>query len=332
MSSLGDVRTNPNGHHRSIGPRALAARSPSTSSRAVATPPSALPVVLITRWNLAMTIFHAALATVTLTVGNVDLAVPVYKTLLDFVVVFSNGSITSDPRAGMGGDRAWKLIPSYGEAGELYITLLVAAFFALSSVFHLLNATLLRDFYLRELRACRTPTRWIEYSLSAPVMIVVIAYGLGVRNRAELAAIAVLVGVTMPFGYWTETAARPSASGADEWAQPLCQRLAPWVVGHVPQSAAWYLIVWQFYDSVADAADRAPWFVVVILWGELALFFSFGMAALLSQVNPPSLFWKGELGFQVLSLASKGLLGILMISNVLILSRFDDIYDTAASK
>lgn len=268
-----------------------------------------------------MVLFHASLAAVTLSLGNLDLTVPLYKTLLDFV-----------PRteAASGGEgarelRGWDLIPSYGPGGELNLTVLVGTFFLLSALFHLLNATALRSFYLAELARCRTPTRWIEYSLSAPIMILVIAYGLGIRDRGTIVAIAVLVGITMPFGYWTETVARPASE--TEWTLPLATRLGPWVLGHVPQTAAWFLIVWQFYDSVADATDRVPWFVPVILWGELVLFFSFGAAALLSQLYAPRYFYRGELLFQVLSLGSKGLLGGLMISNVLMLSRFDEIYD-----
>ena len=67
-----------------------------------------------------------------------------------------------------------------------------------------------------------------------------------------------------------------------------------------------------------------PSFVYVILWVELVLFFSFGFVALAQLLLPPKHFWRGELAFQVLSLVSKGLLGILLISNVLVLSSFDD--------
>jgi hypothetical protein len=67
--------------------------------------------------------------------------------------------------------------------------------------------------------------------------------------------------------------------------------------------------------------------VHAILWAELVLFFSFGLASLWSQIQPPKRFYQGELMFQVLSLVSKGLLGSLLIANVLMLSRFDDLYN-----
>ena len=83
----------------------------------------------------------------------------------------------------------------------------------------------------------------------------------------------------------------------------------------------------QFYDGNIDPTDSVPWWVHLILWVELALFFSFGAAAALAQWSTPDRFYRGELLFQVLSLVSKGLLGILLLSNVLMLSRFEDIYE-----
>lgn len=282
----------------------------------------AVPARLLIGWNVAMGLFHAALAAVTLSVANVDLAVPAYGTDLKVTYYNETSKQFSDDLPDEG-EKIWKVTPVYVEHGELYPTLLTAAFFLLSSLFHFLCVAL-SPFYLSELALCRTPLRWIEYSLSAPLMFVLIAYSVGVRSTSLLVAVAFLICVTMPFGYWTEVAARPAS--ASEWADPLPRRLLPWIVGHVPQVVAWGIILSQFYDAGLDMS-RIPWFVHLIVWLELAFFFSFGGAALLSQLLPPRLFYKGELGFQALSLLSKGSLGIILITNVLMLSRFDDIYE-----
>lgn len=274
-----------------------------------------VPERTLVLWNAAMALFHTTLAVVTLSVGRTDLAPPTFKVQTEFS--FRN---ESDPEAG------WDLRPYFVESGSLYLTWYVAAFFGLSALFHLLNATVLRDFYLRELAECRTPTRWIEYFFSASVMIVIIAYSLGVRDRMTLFAIGFLVASTMPYGYWTEVVARPC--GPDAWSEPLRVRLYPWLLGHVPQLGAWFLILLQFYDG--GDADAIPWFVYLILWGELLLFFSFGFVQVYSQSLPPRLFYQGELAFQVLSLVAKGLLGVVLLANVLMLSRFEDIYEVAA--
>lgn len=293
-----------------------------------ASPADGVPVprVRLTVWNGAMFVFHAALAAVTLVVGNTSLTVPLYRTRLDFR--FQN--VTGDDAAsGSDEGRPWVLVPLYEESGSLPFTWLVAIFFVLSALFHLLNATLLRSYYLRNLEQCYSPTRWIEYSLSAPVMIVLISYTLGVRNREVLLVQFVLVMITMPFGYWVEVVSRPKS--ADEWVEgSLARRLYPWVLGHVPQIAAWFVIVLTFYDG-QDLTDRAPWFVHVILWVELVLFFSFGAASVVSQWYSPRFFYRGELLFQILSLVSKGVLGALLLSNVLMLSRFEELYGEAES-
>jgi len=295
----------------------------SSSALSVALPaafsPLPVPRTTLRAWNVAMFLFHSALAAATLAVGNRSLTVPIYKTALVFSFLDEPASADAD------GERGWVITPEYVEQGSLPFTWLVAVFFLLSAAFHLLNATLLWGYYVRQLEACLTPTRWVEYTLSAPVMIVLISYSLGVRGRDVLLANFVLVATTMPFGYWTELVARPRS--ADEWQRPLRERLLPWAIGHLPQTTAWFLILLNFYDGQSGSSERAPWFVHLILWGELLLFYSFGFAALLSQVYAPRLFWRGELAFQVLSLVSKGLLGMVLLANVAMLSRFDDLYE-----
>ena len=324
-SSLGTINMGAHSHANamrgSFAPnqlRALVASSAlelaQPTATAVAVSGQTLPRACLTLFNLLMFSFHAALAAITLAFSNRALSVPLYKTVLDFR--FFNETTEAG---------AWELIPSFERSGSLPLTALTAAFFILSALFHLLNATLLRGYYLSELAQCRTPTRWVEYFLSAPVMIVLIAYMLGVRDRASILATAVLVAITMPFGYWVEQIARPASPEA--WTRPLGVRLLPWVVGHVPQTTAWLIILLQFYDGTADSSDRTPDFVHVILWAQLVLFFSFGAASLLSQLQPPRLFYRGELLFQVLSLVSKGLLGGLLIANVLVLSSFEELYE-----
>lgn len=305
------------------GPVMNAARRPRAVDIQASVSPEtriSVPAGQLTAWNGAMFLFHTILATVTLVVGNNDLTVPLFRTRLDFR--FMNETASGEMSSG--NDRPWELVPTYEEAGSLPFTWLVAIFFILSATFHLLNATALRSVYLSSLERCYSPTRWIEYTLSAPVMIVLISYTLGIRNQEVLLAQFVLVMVTMSFGYWVEVVSRPK--NRDEWKGSLLYRLYPWFIGHIPQIAAWFLIIATFYGG-QDQVDRAPWFVHLILWMEFVLFFSFGAASVLSQWYAPRFFYRGEILFQVLSLVSKGLLGLILLTNVLMLSRFDDLYD-----
>jgi hypothetical protein len=290
----------------------------STSAAATAAAEDVLvpvPRAALRRWNAALAAFHGLLAVLTLSLGNRGLTVPTYATVIEFV-----------PRVPGDASRGWDLVPSYEARGTLPLTALVTAFFALSATAHLLHATLLRDLYLRELARCRTPTRWIEYFFSASLMQLLIAYTLGVRERFVLFGVTALVASTMPFGYWTEQVARPASEAA--WRAPLARRLLPWLLGHVPQASAWCIVVAQFYDGQHEA-NQVPWFVHLILWGELVLFFSFGFVQLWTQLVPPRRFAQGEVAFQLLSLTAKGLLGGLMLTQVLMRSRFEDIYEAA---
>lgn len=284
------------------------------------------PKTTLRCWNVLMCLFHTSLAVVTLALGNPDLKVPIFRTSLSFDVLLNGTWVTVRGNATNGAPdtTAFRLWPYYEESGELALVNLTAAFFILSAVFHFLNATLLWSFYARMLERCYTPTRWVEYTFSAPIMFILIAYGLGMRGRGEFIASIALIATTMFFGFWVEREGRPLSES--EWSRPFSVRIFPFVLGHVPQIAAWLLVILQFYDNGWEL-DRVPWFVHVILWAELILFFSFGLASFLSQWSRPALFYRGEIAFQILSLVSKGLLGILLISNILMLQRFEEVYE-----
>lgn len=326
-TSLGGIRS---------GTRSLAA-APKLAPPPPPPPPPTLvadvavpfPERVLRSWNLAMFVFHTGLAATTLGLGNSDLTVPVFRTSLSFEVLV-NGTyeaVTDDNDPA--DPQAFRLWPYYEERGSLRLVQLTAAFFLLSALFHVLNATVLWNFYRRMLLRCYTPTRWIEYAFSAPIMFVLIAYGLGMRSRGEFVAGVALVATTMFFGFWVEREGRPASP--TEWSRPLWLRVYPWFLGHVPQVAAWLILVLQFYDNGLDSRD-VPDFVHAILWSELVLFFSFGAASLLSQLRTPAEFYQGELLFQILSLLSKGLLGILLLSNVLMLQRFDELYESEVTR
>lgn len=261
-------------------------------------------------WNLAMASFHTALLVVTLVFGNRSLTVPVYRTDLTWV---DNGA-AAVPR--------YTMTPSYAESGSMPFTFLVASFFLITALFHAGNATLWRSFYEKELKMCRCPTRWIEYFFSAPIMILVIAYTLGTREVSLLLTISALIAITMPFGWITEKLAIPKSG--TEWKDPFLVRAIPHLIGYVPQIAAWIAILLHFYDQAVGPNLPIPWFVHLILWGELILFFSFGFVQVYQQLSQPCQYYKGEILYQILSFASKGLLGLVLLFQVLMLGSFSE--------
>lgn len=261
--------------------------------------------------NVAMCVFHLTLMTTTLTLGKLDLKIPIYSTNLTFV---ENTSGDDGPR--------FQLIPEYVEYSHIYLTLLTASFFLCSALAHGGNATLWRSFYERELGLCRVTTRWIEYFFSASIMIFIIAFNAGIREYLLLLAITALIATTMCFGLLTEMYARPVSDTT--WSQPFAQRFLFHGLGYIPQISAWVLILFNFYS---DATQNPPDFVYIIVWTELGLFFSFGLVQLYQMLRGPKDYYKGEIMYQWLSVIAKGLLGMLLLSNVLILSSFDELYN-----
>ena len=90
--------------------------------------------------------------------------------------------------------------------------------------------------------------------------------------------------------------------------------------------------MWQFHSVAAkatssDGQSRMPDFVYGIVWGELFVFWSFGAIQLVFTSLPPKQYVYGEVSYQIMSLVSKGLLGLILIVNVLMLSNFEDIYN-----
>ena len=181
----------------------------------------------------------------------------------------------------------WALAPDFSErAAWLYLTWAVACFFLLSCVFHLGNALLWKKFYLSALASGYAPFRWIEYTFSASVMILVLGYTSGTsapaatlrtqgaqtlvctQTNSERAArrslvaqmpipaatLPVLVSlfgftaITMSFGHLHEVICRPKS--LDEWAIPSkLQRLQAHLIGYVPQIFAWSLVIGQFMEA-----------------------------------------------------------------------------------
>lgn len=311
MSSLGTVTRLPRAE---VAPT----RTPSDlHTMSISTPhdtPCKVPVPsrALLMWNAAMATFHTALFVTTIAYGNRSLRAPVYMTELNFTTTNS-----SDPTV-----PNMLLIPEYKEVGYLPLTWLVGTFFLVSAFFHAGNATLWRRFYEYELSCCRSSSRWIEYFFSASIMILLISYATGIREYTLLIAVMALIATTMPFGWLTELGAE--AASLTEWKKPFIIRASPHLIGYIPQTAAWLVILLNYYD---ETEDKPPAWVSAVIWAQLALFFAFGIVQVVQQCSQPQAFYMGEIAYQVLSLAAKGTLGGLLLFNVLALGTFDEIYN-----
>jgi hypothetical protein len=181
----------------------------------------------------------------------------------------------------------------------------VAVFLLLATLDHLVVAApRVHRWYEARLRAHENTARWIEYSVSASIMIVLIAMLTGIRDIAALIAIFGANTAMILFGLLMERQQRP---GAADWS-------AFWfgsLVGAVP----WVAIGVYLFGG----PSRPPTFVYAIVAIELVLFFSFAvnMALQYRRLGPWREYLWGEVGYITLSLSAKSLLAWLVFANVL---------------
>lgn len=199
--------------------------------------------------------------------------------------------------------------PSGSQLEELFAYPLgpaVALFLALSAVFHLLVASPWGwPRYQRELAKGQNRFRWVEYSLSASLMIVLIAGITGITDVAALLAIFGANAAMILFGWLMETKSAPGP-GAD-W--------SPFVFGCIVGAVPW-LAVLVYLVGPAEV----PGFVYGIFVSLFVLFNCFAINQWLQyrQIGPWRDYLFGERTYIVLSLVAKSLLAWQVFVNVLI--------------
>lgn len=265
--------------------------------------------------NTCLSAFHLLLACMILGVGDIGLFVRTFDVQLEM-----NNNDTKV---------ASFLLPTGAptNGGRLYFTWLTAAFFMISSFFHFANAFVWRNAYMNELAHQRAPYRWCEYFFSASIMMVAIAYLAGVIFTIQLFYVFILTATTMLFGYLTEVINRPATTG-DSWCLPIRQRLLPHLFGWIPQLSAWVGIMYTYLGGSVgyEEGQSPPTFVAFIIFGEFCLFMSFAFVQIGVLLRPPSKYVHGEYAYQILSLVSKGTLGIILLTNVLFLGDYECVF------
>ena len=165
------------------------------------------------------------------------------------------------------------------------LSYLSCAFLLLAALDHA-AMFLFRATYEANLSRGRNPFRWIEYSLSASIMNFQIAALAGMLEIQALVCVAVLTGLCQLGGALEE---RYGSS-------PEVRLL-----GFLPFTLAWCLIMLNFITNVQDAARTVPDFVYAIV---IVLFILESLFAV-NQLRPVKRFEDRELGFLVLSVVSK---------------------------
>jgi hypothetical protein len=224
--------------------------------------------------NLTVGLVHAVQAAVILALAN-DFAMPVTATFL----AGPPGSATPPPTT----------------LFDLRIAWGVALFLLLAAADHLLVAmpgvVAWND---KNLLRGRNYARWIEYAISASLMVVLIAMLTGISDVAALGAIFGVNAAMILFGLLMEHYERP---GNPNWLAYLFGVLA----GAVP----WLLIGIYVWSPGSDASP--PGFVYAIFVSLFLCFNSFAVNMVLQykRVGPWRNYLFGEAAYIVLSLTAK---------------------------
>jgi hypothetical protein len=237
------------------------------------------------RWfNVVVGLVVGAQAVIMFAASN-DLALPV-----------TAGFLTDDPVvAGVDAPEV---------AFEVLIGPAVAVFLLLAAVDHLLVAApRVHGWYERNLDRGVNYARWIEYAVSASIMIVLVGFFVGVRDLAAVVAIFGANTAMILFGLLMERHQQP---GRADWS-------AFWfgsLIGAVP---------WVIIFIYISQPPEVPGFVYAIVGFQFILFVAFALNQALqyARVGRWRDYLVGEVGYILLSLTAKSLLAWLIFANVL---------------
>lgn len=230
-------------------------------------------------YNAVMGAVHAAQAVAVLALSN-DYSLPVTATYL----TGPPGSDQSEPTALLDLRLGWG----------------VAAFLAMSALGHWVVASPgASRWYAANLRRGRNPARWVEYSLSASLMIVLIAQLNGVSDAAALMALFGVNASMILFGWLQEHYERPGEGG---W--------LPFVFGCVAGAVPWLVVLLYLLSPGGPEGVAPPGFVYGIVVSLFLLFNVFAVNQYLQyrQVGRWRDYLFGEYVYVALSLVAKSAL------------------------
>jgi hypothetical protein len=176
----------------------------------------------------------------------------------------------------------------------------VALFFGLSALFHFVVALPpLNRRYVAGLVAQHNYFRWVEYSLSSSVMMVLIAQIVGISDAAALIAIFGVNASMILFGWLQERYETPGSGG---W--------LPFVFGCIAGIVPWLAVALYVIAPGSTTGAEPPAFVYGIVISLFVFFNIFAVVQFLQymRVGKWSNYLNGERTFITLSLVAKSIL------------------------
>jgi hypothetical protein len=234
------------------------------------------------RFNAIMGFFHLIQAAIMFLVSDYGKTWPITAVHLEFNEVTETLTAVSE---------VW---------GEIPLAPLVALFLLISAIAHFFIASVGYKWYVKNLNNHINPARWYEYSISASVMIVVIAMLTGIYDIGVLLAIFGLTGIMNLMGLMMETHNQTTKK----------TRWISYNIGCIAGVIPWIVIGIAFFGAFVASNGEMPNFVIGIYF-SLAVFFNLFAVNMVLQYKKIGK-WKdylyGERMYIILSLVAKSAL------------------------
>jgi hypothetical protein len=186
----------------------------------------------------------------------------------------------------------------------------IALFLGLSAFFHFfVSSKKIFPKYAANLKQNKNIFRWVEYSLSSSIMIVLIAQLNGISNYAALLAIFGVNVSMILFGWLQEEYNTP---GDGHW--------LPFLFGCIAGIIPWIIIVIQLISPNGTSNSTAPGFVYGIVISLFVFFncFAYVQFKQYQAKNKWTSYLRGEKAYIVLSFVAKSLLAWQIFTATLI--------------
>jgi len=179
------------------------------------------------------------------------------------------------------------------------LPILIAIFFFLSATAHFVIATIYRKKYEQDLGHGINKIRWIEYSISASIMMVAISLLVGVYDLFSLIMIFALTGIMNLMGLVMEV--HNQTTKKTNW-------LSYWI-GCIAGAIPWLAIAFYMWLGAVNGSS-APTFVYWIFVSIFIFFncFAVNMVLQYKKIGPWKDYLYGERAYIILSLVAKSLL------------------------
>lgn len=182
---------------------------------------------------------------------------------------------------------------------NLSLPALIAIFFFLSATAHFIIATVYSKKYNSDLGKGINKARWIEYSISASIMMVAVSLLVGIYDLSSLVMVFFLAGIMNLMGLMMEV--HNQTTKKTNW-------LSYWI-GCLSGLIPWLVIAFYMWLGATNGS-KAPDFVYWIFVSIFVFFncFAINMVLQYKKIGPWKDYIYGERVYIILSLVAKSLL------------------------